>query len=65
MALKILEEYASYSYYDEDDICVAEYESMPNGFVVANENNEVIRSFDNRADAESYIKQWESLKKGE
>lgn len=56
MGLKILEEYALYSYYDEDGVCVAEYESVLNGYVVADKDNNIIRSFENKSEAEDYIK---------
>ena len=62
--LKILEEYATFTYYDEDGVCVEEGESMFNSYAVANEKNEVIRNFDSKADAEAYIQRWELLESG-
>ena len=62
--LKILEEYATSTYYDEDGVCVDEGDSTLIGYAVANEKNEVIRTFSLREDAEAYIKRWEFLKKG-
>ena len=61
--LKILEEYATFTYYDKDGICIDEGEPMFNSYAVANEENEVIRNFDSKEDAEAYIKRWEMLEK--
>ena len=70
--LKILEEYSTIKYYDEDAYRVDISNSCSDeltGYAVAAPNKEVIgmydvlRRFENKEDAEAYIKRWEMLEK--
>ena len=62
MAYKIFEEYVAYTYYNLDgSLAIKQGESEPNGYVVATEDNQIMREFESLDDAKSYIKRFEML----